>query len=496
MNKQLGMPLGRRIGLALLLTTLFTTPIGHGLAQGPTVVIDPPGREVAVEATTTVDIRIENVSDLFGAEVHLTFDPALLEGVDADAGTAGVQIQPGAFLSPDFTAQNDVDQAAGKIDFAISQMAPHGPVSGSGVLATITFKGKAAGTSPINFVNVILAAPGGIPISAGTQGGSLTVTGGVTPTPTPTATPTQTPTPTETPTSTPDGGPTPTPTATPTGTPTSTPDGSPTPTPTATPTATPTTPPGPSLRFDPQSASVQVGETVQVKLRVTNASNLYWVEVHLAHGSGVDATGITPGPCVADVVTVASVAGNQVDYAASLRSPSPPVNGACNLATITFQGLEAGTHELRFVSALLSDPGGNPLSATTQNGAIVVASDAGILGYHVVQPKETLYCIGRAYGVDPYAIARRNGILNPNLIHVGQKLAIPDAPRSLPPGRVCPRQFDGVPPPHCRWYHTVALGENMYRISLRYGVSMWAIAEANYILNLHAIRAGQVLCIP
>jgi LysM repeat protein len=482
MNKQLGMPLGRRIGLALLLTTLFSTPIGHGLAQGPTVVIDPPSREVAVGATTTVDIRIENVSDLFGAEVHLTFDPALLEGVDADAGKAGVQIQPGAFLSPDFTAQNEVDQAAGKIDFAISQMAPHGPVSGSGVLATITFKGKAVGTSPINFVNVILAAPGGIPISAGTQGGSLTVTGGVTPTPTPTGTPTQTPTPTETPTSTPDGGPTPTSTATPT--------------PTATPTATPTTPPGPWLRFDPQSASVHVGETVEVKLRVTNVSNLYGVEVHLAHSDGIDATGITPGPCAADVVAVTSVAGDQVDYAASLRSPSPPVNGACDLATIAIEGRKAGTHEVRFVSVLLSDPSGNPLSVATQNGVIVVVSDEDILDYHVVQPKETLYCIGRAYGVDPYAIARRNGILNPNLIHVGQKLAIPDAPRSLPPGRVCPRQFDGVTPPHCRWYHTVAPGENMYRISLRYGVNMWAIAEANYILNLHAIRAGQVLCIP
>jgi LysM repeat protein len=455
---------------------LFSMPIGHGLAQGPTVVIDPPSREVTVGATTTVDIRIENVSDLFGAEVHLTFDPALLEGVDADTGTAGVQIQPGPFLSPDFTAQNNVDQAAGKIDFAISQMAPHGPVSGSGVLAMITFKGKAVGTSPIDFVNVILAAPGGVQINAGTQRGSLTVIGDVTPTPTPIVTPTQTPTPT--------------------GTPTASPDGGPTPTPTPTPTATPTTPPGPSLTFDPRSTSVHVGETVQVKLRVTNVSNLYGVEVHLAHGDGIDATGITPGPCVADVVAVASVAGDQVDYAASLRSPSPPVNGVCDLATITFRGLKAGTHEVRFVSVILSDPGGNSLSATTQNGVIVVVSDEDILGYHVVQPKETLYCIGRAYGVDPYAIARRNGILNPNLIHVGQRLAIPDAPHSLPPGRVCPRQFDGVTPPHCRWYHTVAPGENMYRISLRYGVSMWTIAEANYILNLHTIRAGQVLCIP
>jgi len=121
-----------------------------------------------------------------------------------------------------------------------------------------------------------------------------------------------------------------------------------------------------------------------------------------------------------------------------------------------------------------------------------------ILGYHTVRPGETLFCIGRAYGVDPYAIARRNGILNPNAIRAGQVLAIPNAPRLLPPGRVCPRQFGGATPTPspCRWHHTIVWGENLYRISLRYGVSMWAIAEANNILNLNFILAGQALCIP
>jgi len=121
-----------------------------------------------------------------------------------------------------------------------------------------------------------------------------------------------------------------------------------------------------------------------------------------------------------------------------------------------------------------------------------------ILGHHTVLPGETLYCIGRAYGVDPYAIATQNGILNPNTIPAGLVLAIPNVPRVLPPGRVCPRQFNGgtPTPPGCRWYHTIVWGENLYRISLHYGVSMWAIAEVNHILNMNYIRAGDVLCIP
>jgi len=131
-----------------------------------------------------------------------------------------------------------------------------------------------------------------------------------------------------------------------------------------------------------------------------------------------------------------------------------------------------------------------PPTATSPPGAII--------GHHTVRAGETLYCIGRAYGIDPFAIAAKNGILNPNIISAGQVLAIPNAPRSLPVGRVCPRQFgDGTPTPSpCRWNHTIVWGENLYRISMRYGVSMWAVAEANQILNLNFILAGQVLCIP
>jgi LysM repeat protein len=44
--------------------------------------------------------------------------------------------------------------------------------------------------------------------------------------------------------------------------------------------------------------------------------------------------------------------------------------------------------------------------------------------------------------------------------------------------------------------HIVQAGENLYRISLIYGVNMWDIAQANGILNLNQIYAGQRLVIP
>jgi len=118
---------------------------------------------------------------------------------------------------------------------------------------------------------------------------------------------------------------------------------------------------------------------------------------------------------------------------------------------------------------------------------------------HVVQPGETIWCIARGYGVSPWAITTQNGVVNPNQIEPGMVLSIPDVPATLPPGPTCARQCpDGDPSSDCtcETYHTVALGSNLYRISLLYGVSMWEIADCNGVLNLNRIQAGQVLCIP
>ncbi len=50
-------------------------------------------------------------------------------------------------------------------------------------------------------------------------------------------------------------------------------------------------------------------------------------------------------------------------------------------------------------------------------------------GYHggryCVRQGDTLYSIGRRFGVNPYAIATANAIYNPNCIYIGQCLTIP-----------------------------------------------------------------------
>jgi hypothetical protein len=118
--------------------------------------------------------------------------------------------------------------------------------------------------------------------------------------------------------------------------------------------------------------------------------------------------------------------------------------------------------------------------------------------YHVVQPGETIYCIARAYGVAPWAISAHNGLMRPDLIHPGKRLAIPNAYTSVPAGPTCTPQGHWHPWPDCTcaYYHTIVAGENLYRISLNHGVSMWHVAECNHIYDLNYIRAGYTLCIP
>ncbi len=129
-------------------------------------------------------------------------------------------------------------------------------------------------------------------------------------------------------------------------------------------------------------------------------------------------------------------------------------------------------------------------------GAEATQAQEGVLGYHVVRPGETLYCIARAYGVSPWEIALRNHLINVNLLHAGDRLAIPAAPISIAQGPVCQAQFFSPYTGGCRIPYTIRPGDTLSAIGRRYGVDIWTLAHYNGIFNLNVIRAGATLCIP
>lgn len=103
--------------------------------------------------------------------------------------------------------------------------------------------------------------------------------------------------------------------------------------------------------------------------------------------------------------------------------------------------------------------------------------------WHQVQRGQTVFAIGRLYGVSPWSIASANGLWDWNVIFAGQWLWIPGG---WGPG----------PGPYCARSHYVSYGETLLSIGRWYGVSAWSIAAANNIYNLNRIYAGQWLCIP
>jgi peptidoglycan/xylan/chitin deacetylase (PgdA/CDA1 family)/phage tail protein X len=104
---------------------------------------------------------------------------------------------------------------------------------------------------------------------------------------------------------------------------------------------------------------------------------------------------------------------------------------------------------------------------------------------HVVQAGDTLYRIALRYGVTVPAIVAANNLANPNLISVGQVLVIPTG--TTPPTTA---------PPASPVRYTVQPGDTLYRIALRYGVTVPAIVAANNLANPNLISVGQVLVIP
>jgi LysM repeat protein len=117
---------------------------------------------------------------------------------------------------------------------------------------------------------------------------------------------------------------------------------------------------------------------------------------------------------------------------------------------------------------------------------------------HVVAAGEDVWAVAARYGVSVPAIILANQLPDLN-IAVGQKLVIPST------GAVASPSAPAVPPPSLAssptvqegaTVHTVAAGEGLYRIALRYGVTVSALTWANGLSNPHLIYVGQRLVIP
>ncbi|MBT8472172.1 MAG: M23 family metallopeptidase [Marinicaulis sp.] len=136
---------------------------------------------------------------------------------------------------------------------------------------------------------------------------------------------------------------------------------------------------------------------------------------------------------------------------------------------------------LQKVSAVHLTETGEPARAAIAESRVTTAT---------VARGDTVYAIGRRYGVEPKKIIRINNLKAPYTLAVGQKLRLPYGTTVATPAKANPYAYSGA-----RSY-TVRKGDTLYSISRASKSPISAIASANSLRQPYELSIGQQLILP
>ena len=149
-----------------LTAVLAAGSAGAEPAVVPLLLLDPAAPVVNVGSTVDVDMRLDDILDVYGVELNLTFDPAIVQ-------VTGGSLTPMTCPQPDFvSADSGADNIAGTIKYAATQLNPT-PACDGGVVATINFECIAEGESPVTFGSTIVSNRNGLEIVHNVQNGTV-----------------------------------------------------------------------------------------------------------------------------------------------------------------------------------------------------------------------------------------------------------------------------------------------------------------------------------
>ncbi|MBN1148522.1 MAG: hypothetical protein JXA78_14785 [Anaerolineales bacterium] len=115
----------------------------------------------------TTEVWVENVVDLYGADVRLGFDPTRLQVLDDNLARPGVQISPRSdLLSPDLVLINSADNTNGEVAYVAVQLNPCPPASGSGALFQLRLQVVGSGQTEVSIGEQLLTTKDADPIHA------------------------------------------------------------------------------------------------------------------------------------------------------------------------------------------------------------------------------------------------------------------------------------------------------------------------------------------
>jgi hypothetical protein len=150
----------------LFLTSLTSSP-ALGKPLDTTIHLSPSSGFLPINEEFEVEVWVSNVTDLYGLDIQLAFDPTRFEIIDANPAVAGVQIIPrNDLLSPDLVVKNVADNTQGSIWYAVTQLNPTPAVSGSGAVFAFKLRPLKPGSGEFSFDSFKLASRDGEVIPA------------------------------------------------------------------------------------------------------------------------------------------------------------------------------------------------------------------------------------------------------------------------------------------------------------------------------------------
>jgi hypothetical protein len=159
-----------------IIVVLLTIPLFGLVDAGSTrVFLDPQTQTVdAIGNSFTINVRIADVSNLYGYDFKLFYDSTVMNGTKALKGSFLESSGTTIFLVRNLTDHYDSTQ--GFLWITCSLMGPSSGSSGSGVLATIQFNSVAAtGSTLLHLQDSALSDNTGSPIPHDVANGTVTI---------------------------------------------------------------------------------------------------------------------------------------------------------------------------------------------------------------------------------------------------------------------------------------------------------------------------------
>lgn len=120
---------------------------------------------------------------------------------------------------------------------------------------------------------------------------------------------------------------------------------------------------------------------------------------------------------------------------------------------------------------------------------LLVASSATT---YTLKAGDNLTKVARRFGVSVGELAKANGIVNPDLVVEGRRIAVP-GPGPVPAAAAAPA---GRAPVVGRTRHVVKRGETLASIAAKYDTTVAELKQLNALANVNRIVAGKSLTVP